>query len=268
MFGIIMAFQNFVPSSGFFDSKWVGLEHFKFMVQLPDFRNVLWNTFFIAMMKIAAGLLLPVTIAILLNEVMKQWYKRFIQVVIYAPYFLSWVILGGILFQLLSIDGIVNQFLGLFGVEPILFLGKPSIFPYVLVASDTWKNMGFNTIVFLAAITNVDPTLHEAGAIDGANRWKQIWNITLPGMFPIIILVATLSLGDILNAGFEQVLMLYGPALYKTGDIIDTYVYRIGLINGQYSFAAAVGLFKSMVSLVMVSLSYYLAYRLANYRIF
>jgi len=268
MLGIVMAFQNFIPAKGFFESSFVGLDHFRYMFQLPDFRQVLWNTLFIAMMKIAAGLVFPVVVALLLNEVMKEWYKRFVQVVIYAPYFLSWVILGGILFQLLSADGIVNQFLGVFGIEPILFLNSAPIFPYVLVGSDIWKNVGFSTIVFLAAITNVDPTLYEAASIDGANRWKQTWNVTLPGMLPIIILVATLSLGDVLNAGFEQVLMLYGPALYKTGDIIDTYVYRIGLIDAQYSFAAAVGLFKSLISLIMVSLSYFLAYRLANYRIF
>lgn len=268
MLGIIMAFQNFIPAKGFFESDWVGLDHFKFMIQLPDFRQVVWNTLFIAMMKIAAGLIFPITVALSLNEVMKEWYKRFVQVVIYAPYFLSWVILGGILFQLLSSDGIVNQFLGVLGIDPILFLNSAPIFPYVLVGSDIWKNVGFSTIVFLAAITNVDPTLYEAASIDGASRWKQTWSVTLPAMLPIIILVATLSLGDILNAGFEQVLMLYGPALYKTGDIIDTYVYRIGLIDAQYSFAAAVGLFKSLISLVMVSLSYFLAYRLANYRIF
>lgn len=268
MFGIIIAFQKFIPTKGFLGSPWVGLSNFEYVFSLPDTKQIVWNTIFIAFMKIIAGLIFPIIMALLLNEILREWFKRTIQVIIYIPHFLSWIIFGGILFEILSLGGIVNQMLGIFGIEPILFLGNPDTFPYILVGTDLWKNLGFSTIVFLAAITNVDPNLYEAAAIDGANRWKQTWNITLPGMLPIIILVATLALGEILNAGFEQVLTLYGPAVYKTGDIIDTYVYRMGLISAQYSFAAAVGLFKSVVSFILVSVSYYLAYRFAKYRIF
>jgi putative aldouronate transport system permease protein len=165
-------------------------------------------------------------------------------------------------------SGIVNSFLQTLGMKPIDFLGDNSLFPYVLVVSDVWKDFGFSTIVYLAALTSINPALYEAAVIDGANRLKQMWFITLPGMLPIIILLATLNLGHILNAGFDQVFNLYSPQVYKTGDIIDTFVYRMGLLDAQYGLATAVGLFKSVVSLFMISISYWLAYRFANYRIF
>lgn len=182
---------------------------------------------------------------------------------------LSWIILGGILIDILSpSQGIVNQVLGLFGIEPIYFLGDNKWFPFTIVATDVWKEFGFNTIVYLAALTSINPALYEAALIDGANRWKQTLYVTLPGMLPIIVLLATLSLGNVLNAGFDQIFNLYSPSVYETGDILDTLVYRTGLEQAQYSVATAIGLFKSVVSFVMVSVSYFLAYRLVNYRIF
>ncbi|WP_309120994.1 ABC transporter permease subunit [Paenibacillus sp.] len=269
MIGIVIAFQNFVPTKGFFRSDFVGWAHFEFLFQLPNFSQVLWNTVFIASMKIVLGLLVPVVFALLLNEVRKALFKRTIQTVVYLPHFLSWVILGGVLIDILSPStGIVNAALKLFGADPIFFLGHERWFPFVLVVSDVWKEFGFSTIVFLAAITSINPTLYEAALMDGANRWKQTWHVTLPGMLPIIVLMSTLSLGNVLNAGFDQVFNLYSPQVYSTGDIIDTLVYRIGLVDAQYSLATAVGLFKSIVSLVLISVSYFLAYRLANYRIF
>ncbi len=269
MFGIVMAFQDYVPAFGFFGSQWVGWDNFDFVLSLPDTRQVVWNTLFIASMKIVAGLIVPLVTALLLNEVGKAAFRRSVQTVIYLPHFLSWVILGGILLDVLSpSDGIVNQFLGIFGIDPIYFLGDNDWFPYTLVMSDTWKEFGFTTIVYLAAITSIDPTLYEVASVDGAGRLRQTRHITLPGMAPIIVLLATLSLGNILNAGFEQVFVLYSPQVYESGDIIDTFVYRMGLIDFQYSAAAAVGLFKSVVSLFFIGLSYFLAVRFARYRIF
>lgn len=269
MAGIAFAFQKFIPIQGLFGSKWVGFDNFRYVLQMPDFWQVLKNTFFIATMKIIAGQIVPIVVALLLNEMKRAFVKRGVQTLIYLPHFLSWVILGAILVDILSpSEGIVNQVLQAFGVDPIFFLGSNQWFPTVLIASDVWKEFGFSTIVYLAAITGINPSLYEAAIVDGANHMRQTWHITLPGMVPIIILLATLSLGSVLNAGFDQVFNLYGPSVYQSGDILDTLIYRIGLIDAQFGVATAIGLFKSVVSLVLITISYVLAYRLANYRIF
>ncbi|MBD2844057.1 sugar ABC transporter permease [Paenibacillus sp. IB182496] len=267
--GIVMAFQEYSPAKGFFRSEWVGWEHFEYIFKLPDFKSALYNTFFIATMKIVAGQVVPIFIAILLNEVGKTYFKRTVQTLIYLPHFLSWVILAGILTDILSINyGIVNQIIQSLGLEPIYFLGDNNWFPYTIVMTDLWKDFGWGTIIFLAAITGINPNLYEAAVVDGANRWKQTLHITLPGMMPIIALTATLSLGNVLNAGFDQIFNLYSPMVYKSGDIIDTLVYRIGLVDAQFSVGAAVGLFKSLVSFVLITVSYALAYKYLRYRIF
>lgn len=269
MFGIVMAFQKFSVAKGFFHSPWVGFRNYEFIFQLPDFTQVLWNTFFISVMKIVSGLVIPVLFTLILNEIGSKTAKRIVQTSIYLPYFLSWVILSGIMIDLLSpSSGIVNRILMLIDVKPVFFLGDETLFPYVLVASHIWKETGFATIIYLAALTNIDPTLYEAAVIDGANRWKQTLHITLPGLKPIVVLMATLSLGNVLNAGFDQVFNLYSSLVYKTGDILDTYVYRMGLIDRQYSNATALGLFKSVISFALIVLSYRLAYKYAGYSIF
>ncbi|UVI28951.1 ABC transporter permease [Paenibacillus spongiae] len=269
MAGIVIAFQNFIPAKGFFDSKWVGWENFELMLQMPGIGQVLWNTIYIAFLKIIFGQIAPIAAALLLNEVRKSFIKRSVQTLIYLPHFLSWVILGGILIDILSPShGLLNEVLGWFGMKPLFFLGNDKLFPYVLVVTDVWKEFGFGTIVYLAALTSINPTLYEAAVMDGAGRWKQTVHVTLPGMLPIIVLLATLGLGGVLNAGFDQVFNLYNPLVYRTGDILDTFVYRLGLIDAQYAVATAVGLFKSVVSLIFVGASYWLAYRLAGYRIF
>jgi putative aldouronate transport system permease protein len=269
MAGIVMAFQNFVPVFGLWKSDWVGFDNFTYVFSLPDTMKVVWNTVAIALMKIAAGLIAPIVTALLLNEVRIKWFKRSVQTLVYMPHFLSWIIVGGILINILSpTEGIVNEVLSWFGVPPVYFLGDNRWFRFVLVFSNEWKEFGFATIVYLAALTSIDPSLYEAAVVDGAARWRQTWHITLPGMRPVIVLMATLSLGSVLNAGFDQVFVLYSPQVYETGDIIDTMVYRMGLLQMQYSVATAVGLFKSVVSLLLISVSYWLAYRFANYRIF
>jgi putative aldouronate transport system permease protein len=269
MAGIVIAFQNFIPAKGLFgQQEWVGLANFKYIFSLPETWNAIRNTVSIALMKIILGQITPILISLLLNEIRKNYYKKAVQTLIYLPYFLSWVILGGILQNILSTKGMLNNFLSITGIEPIFFLGNAKIFPYVLVVTDVWKNFGFNTIIYLASLTAIDTGLYEAAIIDGANRFKQVIHVTIPGIMPIIILMAAMSLGNILNAGFEQVFNLYNPTVYETGDIIDTLVYRIGMLNAQYSVSTAIGLFKSAISGILISVSYYLAYKLADYRIF
>ena len=269
MFGIVMAFQNFKPAKGFFGSKWVGMENFIYMAKLPSMSSVLFNTVFIAVMKIIVGMVVPIFVALMLNEIGSKKFKRTVQTVVYFPHFLSWVILGGVLMDVLSpSSGIVNDVIRLFGGTPVYFLGDKAWFPYTMVITAVWKNFGYDTIVYLAALTNVDRNLYEAAAMDGATRVKQTWHVTLPGILPIVTLMGVLNLGNILNAGFDQIFNLYSPSVYSTGDIIDTFVYRLGLEQAQFSVSTAVGLFKSVISIIMVSLANYLAGRFANYRVF
>lgn len=269
MVGIVMAFQKYNVTRGILHSPWVGLDNYRFIIQIPGIFNVLWNTLYIAVMKIIAGLIVPVTIALLLNEIGQRLTKRSIQTVLYLPHFLSWVILAGILIDVLSpSSGIINKIIVLLGFKPVFFLGNATLFPYVMVITGVWKEAGFSTIIYLAALTNVDNTLYEASIIDGANRWKQTWHITLPGIKPIIVLMTVLSLGGVLNAGFDQIFNLYSPLVYRTGDVLDTFVFRMGMIDAQYSMATAIGLFNSLVSALLILTSYKLADKLANYRIF
>ncbi len=269
MLGIVIAFQKYIPARGILDSKWIGFGNFSYVLEIPGIFQILWNTIYISLMKIIAGIAVPIIVSLMLNELTKQWFKRGIQTIIYIPHFLSWIILGGVLIDILSpTSGLVNQFLGVFNIKPIYFLGDNQWFPFTLVISDIWKEVGFSTIVYLAALTGIDPSLYEAAVVDGASRWRQTWHITLPGMIAIIILMSTLSLGNILNAGFDQVFNLYNPQVYDSGDIIDTFVYRLGLVDAQFGPATAVGLFKSIVSFIFISSAYWLSYRFANYRIF
>ena len=221
------------------------------------------------MAKIFFGTLLAIATALLLNECRCKFFKKSVQTVIYFPYFISWIILAGILTDMLSpTKGIVNQLIMVFGGDPIYFLGDNKYFRGTLIVSDIWKNFGYNSVVYLAAITGIDMSLYEAAAIDGAGRWKQTLHVTLPGISVIIILMIILNMGNLLNAGFDQVFNLYSPGVYETGDIIDTMVFRLGIQQGQMSPSTAVGLLKSGVSLFLISLSYYIADKKFDYKIF
>ncbi len=268
LFGVVIAFQNYIPTKGISGSDWVGLDNFKYMFLMPDSMQIFWNTIVIAVSKIVVGLVASVIFALLLNEVKNVIFKKTVQTIVYMPYFLSWVILGSVFVGLLSLDGGINHILQLMNIEPIMFLGSNDWFRSVLVATDTWKNFGYGAIVYLAALLSIDPSLYEAAAIDGANRFKQLIHITLPALVPTIILMSVLSLGNVLNAGFDQVFNLYNPMVYETGDIIDTFVYRMGLVDMQYSLSTAVGLLKSIISSILIILSNYLARRFAGYHIF
>lgn len=252
MFGLLMAFQDYVPAKGVFGSEFVGFEHFRYLFSLPDIFLVTKNTIFIAFWKIVFNTIVPILFAILLNEVRVKWMKRSIQTIVYLPHFLSWVILASVVVNLFSLDGTVNQILQNFGVEPLNFLGSNQLFPRLLIGTDVWKSFGYSSIVYLAAITSIDPGLYEAVTMDGASWSKKVWHVTLPGMMPFILLMTILSLPNILNAGFDQIYNLYSPVVYQSGDIIDTYVYRIGLIGRDYSLGTAVGLVKSVIGLFLI----------------
>ena len=268
MVGIIMAFQNFQPAKGIFGSEWIGLENFRRIFLLPDSRQIIGNTVIIAVSKLVLGTIAAVVFALLLNECRNIVLKRIVQTSVYLPHFLSWVILAVMFSNLFSYTGVVNQVAGLFGAEPTMFLVSNKWFRPIMILGDVWKEFGYNSIVYVAAMTGIDPTLYEAGSIDGAARMQTILHITLPGILPTIVLMATLNMGQVLNAGFDQILNLYSPLVYETGDIIDTYVYRVGLLGLQYSFGTAVGLFKSVISFALLVISYRLADKFAGYRIF
>lgn len=269
MAGIVIAFQNYSPALGILKSEWIGFNNFTYIFGMQDFGRVLWNTFYIAFLKIVMNLACPVILAILMNELKNVGMKKCVQTVVYLPHFLSWVILSGVLVDILSpSEGIVNKVITMFGGDPIFFLGNEKIFPYVIVITNTWKEVGWQTIIYLAAISGIDPTLYEAAIMDGAGRFRQVINITIPCIMGTIILLLVLSLGSILNAGFDQIFNLYSPQVYATGDIIDTMVYRLGLVDAQFGPSTAMGLFKSVISLIFVLASYYLADKWAGYRVF
>lgn len=268
MFGIVIAFQNYIPARGILGSEWVGFDNFELMFSLPDSWNVLKNTLVLAISKMIVGTIVPILFALMLNEVNLMRYKKFVQTAVYLPYFLSWVLLGGIFLSMLQLDGVVNHLIETCGGDPIMFMGSNKWAPVIMVVTDCWKNFGYGSIIYLAALSSVDGNLYEAAAIDGANRFKQILHVTLPAIVPTIVLVSTLNLGNVLNAGFDQIFNMYNPRIYESVDIIDTFVYRIGLVDLQFGLSTAVGLFKSVVSFILITLSYWLAKKFTGYRIF
>ncbi|MGN7761152.1 ABC transporter permease [Paenibacillus sp. 22594] len=269
MVGLVIAFQDYKPWLGITRSAWIGMDNFARIFQYEESTQAIINTLIIAVIKIVVGIIVPIIMAILLNEIRHIGTKKSIQTLVYLPHFLSWVTVAGIMIDILGLDGGINHLLtSIFGTKPIFFLGDPALFRPTIIISDLWKNFGFGMIVYLATITGIDPSYYEAAEIDGASRRQQIRHVTLPGMLPMIIVIATLSLGSVLDAGFDQIFNLYNPLVYSTGDIIDTYVYRSSLLNGQYGFGTAVGLFKSGISFILIVISYRIAYKVANYKIF
>ncbi len=266
---LFVAFQSFTPARGIWDSAWVGFENFKNLFSLPNFGQVVFNTIYISLWKMALGVIVPVIFALLLNEISNKVFKKMFQTLVYMPNFLSWIIISGILIDVLSpSEGVINKILAQFSIEPIFFLGDPDWFPFTIIVSDIWQRFGFGTVVYLATLTGIDPVLYEAAEIDGANRWKQTIHVTLPALKGIIVLMTVLSMGNILNAGFDQIFNLYSAQVYATGDILDTLIYRLSMENAQFSLGTAAGLFKSGISFIFVVLSYYLADRFADYRVF
>ena len=263
MYGLTIAFKNVSPFDGLrgiLSAEWVGLRHFENFVNSYYFWNILRNTLLISLYRLLFGFPLPIILAILFNEVRNVIFKRTVQTISYLPHFISMVVLCGLVTTLLSTDGgFVNGLLVKLGFEPIMFLSDTRYFRSVIVASGIWKEVGWNSIIYLAAIAGIDPQLYEAATVDGANKFQQIRHITLPGITFIAVIMLILNIGHIMDAGFEQIFLLYSPAVYEVADIIDTYVYRKGLVEVQYSYAAAVGMFKSVIALILVLGSNYIA---------
>lgn len=248
IYGASIAFKNFRVLLGITHSPWVGLKNFRTVFSSPYFTSILTNTIAISVYKLLFGLPLAIAMALLLNEVRVRWFKRAVQTIAYLPHFLSWVVVFGIALTVLSpSNGLVNKAVVASGGASVNFLADPHWFRTVLVASEIWKNIGWNTIIYLAALAGISPSLYEAAAVDGASRFHRIRYISLPGILPVVVLVTMLNIGNLLSAGFEQVFVFYNPAVYSVGDIIDTWVYRQGIQGFQYSVAAAVGLFKGVV---------------------
>ena len=269
IFGLVMAFQDFKPLMGFRESPFVGLKQFQYIFTMPSFRTAFVNTMIISFFKIVLSILVPLILSLMLNEVTKSWFKRSVQTIVFIPYFFSWAILAGMILEIFAYDGIINNtMMHLFGMDPTAFLVSNKYFRTIIIGSDVWKGMGYNTVLLLAAITNVDPTLYEAAQVDGAGRWKQVLHVTLPSILPMVAVLTVLGLGNILNAGFEQILIMYNPTVERTVDILDTLVYRLGMTSHQYSVAAAMGLFKSVISLIFVGTSYLILYKKSDYRVF
>jgi len=266
MSGLLIAFKDYSPLDGFkgiFTAPWIGLENFDKFFGSYYFSKILFNTIIISALKIAFGFPAPILLALLINEVSHSAFKRFVQTVSYLPHFLSWVVVAGILQLLLSPSfGIVNDWIAALGLERVSFLGSNEYFCSALVASSMWKEVGWASIIYLAAIAGINPELYEAAQMDGASRFRQAIGITLPSIRNIISVIFILNVGHLLDAGFEQVFLLYSPQVYQVADIIDTYVYREGLLRINYSFAAAVGLFKSVVAFALIMAANRLARKL------
>lgn len=253
LYGIVIAFKDYDIFQGVWQSDWVGLQNFRDVFHYTDFWIILRNTIVISVYKIIFGFPAPIAIAILLNEIGNRFFKQFIQTILYLPHFISWVVVSGIVLAIMSpnngVVALVYEFLGL---EPKNLLSDPHSFRAILIASDIWKDLGWGTIIYLAALTQVDPSLYEAAVMDGANKWTQIWRITLPSIRNVIILLLILRIGFLMNAGFEQILVMQNAAVLDVSEILDTFVYKYGLLKGNYSFATAVGLFNSIIALILV----------------
>ncbi|MDF2648718.1 MAG: protein lplB [Paenibacillus sp.] len=263
LYGIQLAFKDFVISKGINGSPWVGLKHFHSMINgAQDFHLIIRNTLIISFYHIVFGFPAPIVLALLINEVRFEFFKRFAQTLSYLPHFLSWVVVAGFMFTVLSpSSGIVNSIIGWFGFEPIYFVGKSEYFRFTLISTAIWKEIGWGAIIYLAALAGINPQMYEAAVVDGAGRFKQLLYITLPSLIPVISIMFILRIGHVLDAGFDQVLNMYSPATYKVADILDTYVYRVGLEQMQFSFATAVGLFKNVIALILVLFTNYIVKR-------
>ncbi|MDF2650224.1 MAG: sugar transporter permease [Paenibacillus sp.] len=259
MYGAIIAFKDFSPRLGIWGSDWVGFEHFQAFFTGPYFWRTIKNTVLISFYQLLFGFPAPIVLALLLNEVRHALFKRTVQTITYMPHFISLVVICGIIKDFTVSDGVMNDIIVFFGGERTTFLLEPSFFRSVYVTSGVWQHIGWGTIIFLAALTGIDQEQYEAAKIDGAGRWKQMTNVTLPGLMPTIIILLILEVGRMMNVGFEKIILLYNPGTYETADVISSYVYRVGLQDFNYSFSSAVGLFNSVINFILLICSNWLS---------
>ncbi|WP_409342524.1 ABC transporter permease [Paenibacillus sp. MBLB4367] len=253
LYGEIIAFKEFRLADGIWGSKWVGLEHFSRLLHSSDLWKIIRNTLLLNVYSLCIGFPVPIALAIVINEVRVEWYKRVVQNLLYLPHFLSWIILGTIVIGLLSPgSGFINYVLKAFGLDPVYFMGSTFWWPLVYVFSGIWRDAGFGTILYLAAMSSIDPHLYEAARMDGGGKMRQIWHVTLPGIRSTIALMLVLQMGRMLDVGFEHVWVLTNPMVTSVSDVMSTYIYRLGLVNLQYSYTTAIGLIQSLVGLVLV----------------
>lgn len=256
MYGILIAFKDFNFSKGIMGSEWIGFENFKYMFKLGDFYQVFYNSIILSFLKLIFGFPFPIILALLLNEIKHKRFKSVAQTVIYLPHFISWVVIGGIIVQFLSPTwGAVNMFIKSLGYEPIFFLADPKYFRPIVVISSIWKEAGWGTILYLAAMTGINPELYEAAMVDGAGRLKRMWHVTLPCIRSTIVVLLILNIGRLMSNGFEQIFVMQNPMNLSVSEVFETYTYRIGLLGGRFSFSATVGLFTSVIGLVLIILS-------------
>jgi putative aldouronate transport system permease protein len=253
LFGEVMAFKNYRLADGIWNSPWVGLDQFRKLFTSRDFWQILRNTLLLNLYNLAFAFPVPIVLALMLNELRKEAYKRLLQNLLYLPHFMSWIVLGSIVIAMLSPStGIVNSVLKLFGLEPVYFMASPFWWPIAFVGSSIWREAGFGTILYLAAMSSIDPHLYEAAAIDGAKKWRQIWHVTLPGIRSTVAILLVLQMGRMLDVGFEQIYALQNSTVASVSEVISTYVYKRGIVGLQYSYTTALGLFQSVVSLILV----------------
>jgi putative aldouronate transport system permease protein len=254
MGGLIIAFKNYSIRKGILGSAWVGLENFRFIfTKNPDFFNIVRNTLQINILELIFAFPFSIVLALFINEVRAKQLKKFIQSTVYLPYFVSWVVFAGIVIQFLSPDtGIVNKIIQIFGGQSIPFMQEEKYFKAIVVLSDIWKGAGWGTIMYLSALTGIDQEIYDASKIDGASRWQTMWYISIPGISDTIVVLLLLRIGAMMDVGFEQIYVLCKPILYSVGDVISTYVYRVGIGNAQFSMTAAIGLFQSVVGLILI----------------
>lgn len=252
MVGILIAFQDYIPGKSFFAGPWVGLKHFKQFFNGFYFWRLIRNTIMLNFWDLIFGFPAPIILALLINEVRCTWFKRTVQTVSYLPHFVAMVVITGLIKDMTMTDGLINQIRSILGLKPIQFLMYPQFFRAIYVSSGIWQEVGWSSIIYLAALTNIDPTLYEAAELDGANRFQKIWHITLPGIAPTIIILLIFAVGGMLSSGFEKIILLYQPLTYETADVISTYVFRQGIQETEFSFAAAVGLFNTIVNFILL----------------
>lgn len=255
MYGVQIAFKNFSLTEGIWGSQWVGFDHFISFFKGFYFWRLLKNTVLINVYELLLAFPAPIILALLLNELRRMWFKRVVQTISYLPHFISVVVVVGMLVDFTSQNGLINQFLAIFGVEPISFLQKPEWFRTLYIGSGIWQSIGWGSIIYLAAMSNINSELYEAAKIDGANRFKQALHVTIPGIAPIIIILLILQIGSMMSVGFEKIILMYNPLTYDTADVISTYVYRKGILEANFSFSAAVGLFNAVINLTLLVLA-------------